>query len=424
MIGVFRKPQHHYIGQRDRRNALLVATAANDLAPPLLAPQGRYFSPPRPPMVAQRRYFDPSLLTPAVTDVPAPNPPETYTERRSTIRQRSYISDPSLLSTALLENELLGGAETAKRTNLPVTHSPRWWMPQQPDREASGLLDTALLEIPPGPRSSFTDRRQVPQQRTYYDPGLLTTVFDPLSVAFGAGGTYWHLYNDVRVERRSVPQPQRESVPETAQPDELPAPGDARRYQAATHAERRSVPAQRRYFDPGLLTTALLESPLLWIRPPQFVDRRGAITAPGRWSDPGLFAVGDDPLTVAMGVGGDLWRRLNTPATHGDRRESTTQPSRQTVYFDAGPDVPPLTLAWGAGGGYWHRYNAGALYVRAWARQSSIWALFDHLCTITRPITGVTLRPGGTTVRPSGTTTRPGTGITIRPDSGSTTEPC
>jgi hypothetical protein len=48
----------------------------------------------------------------------------------------------------------------------------------------------------------------------------------------------------------------------------------------------------------------------------------------------------------------------------------------------------------------------------------------SHECDTFRPGTGTTLRPGGTTVRPTGSTARPGSGLTLRPDTGDTDNPC
>lgn len=232
--------------QRDRRNANLVATAANDLAPPLTVAEhsrqvyghGAYRD--RRLVPQQRTYYDLSLLAPAVAAV-TPAPPRTVPARDYGEAQwlQPARRDPLPLTSALLENELLGGAETAKRTNV-----------------------------------------------------------------------------------------------------------------AATHTDRRNVPQQRIYFDLTLLATALLETPLLWVRPqPVIADRREMPQQRPYICDPSLLT------SVAADVPpADVWRRF-LPATHADRRGPPLQPPRQTLYFDAGPDSPPLTLAWGAGGSLWHRYN-------------------------------------------------------------------
>jgi hypothetical protein len=310
--------------QKDRRNANLVATAANDLDVPLLLPEhqwqqyrvsdfiSRRLVPQQPNRVGDMSLFataandlampllqpveprydvttrlrgtwpqqreresDPSLLSPVVAmDPPAAQryiPPRDYGEVQW---HQTPARDPSLLTTALLENELLGGAETAKRTNLPATHAARWWMPQQPQREAysPGLLDTALLE---GPLLGAAD--DLARHRTWF------------------------------VDRREVPQ-------------------------------------QREYFDLSLLLTALLEGPLVWVRPPQYqTDRRVTVQMP-RLPDPALLVPPTDPITL-VGVGGDLWRRYNTPATHVDRRQTVRERPRWTVYMSVDLGVganPPI----------------------------------------------------------------------------------
>ena len=395
-----RDPGEVYWIQKDRRNANLVATAANDLAPPLLVPEhqwqqyrvsdfiSRRLVPQQPNRVGDMSLFatpandlavpllqpvdprydvttrlrstwpqqreletDPSLLSPTVAmDPPAAQryiPPRDYGEVQW---HQTSGRDPSLLTTALLENELLGGAETDKRTNVPATHAARWWMPRQPKRDGftPGLLDDALLEPPLvwiRPPQYIVDRRLVPQQRAYFDPSLLLTALlesplawvrppqyvvdrrevpqqrayisdpsfypvagatDPLTLAWGAGGNYWHLYNDVRVERRVVPQ-------------------------------QRQLES-----DPSLLDTALLESPLLVGSFRQIiVDRRVQPRQP-RWPD--LMVQPADPLVVGGGVGGDQWRRYNTPATHVDRRQTVRERPRWTVYttvdLGLGPNPP------------------------------------------------------------------------------------
>lgn len=51
-------------------------------------------------------------------------------------------------------------------------------------------------------------------------------------------------------------------------------------------------------------------------------------------------------------------------------------------------------------------------------------SISDHSCDTDRPVTGTILRPTGTTIRPTGTTARPGSGLTIRPEDGSTENQC
>jgi hypothetical protein len=209
-----RDPGEAWWLQRDRRDANTVATAANPLPSPLDSAWqagARYWhlygdsadAAPRTWQSLQRNYTsDPNLLAPVTTDPltlaagvggdlwrrynapdfadrrEVPQQPiresnsallgtallenellggadgtrhaqaAAFVDRREVPQQRLYVSDPLLLTTAELENELLGGADTAKRANVPATHAPRWWMPQQPQREgySPGLLDDALLE--------------------------------------------------------------------------------------------------------------------------------------------------------------------------------------------------------------------------------------------------------------------------------------
>jgi hypothetical protein len=251
-----RDPGETWWLQRDRRDANTVATPANPLPSPLDSAWqagAQYWHLYRDAAGAgsrtwqslQRNYIsDPSLLGPA----PAAPPPAS--QRMTAVRDPGEVPwlqrpgrDPSLLTAALLENELLGGADTGRRYLTPATHAARWSMPQQPKRDATtpGLLDSALFEWPllgtvddqrRHGAAAYYDRREVPQQRAYIsDPSFYPTVAptDPLTLAYGAGGTFWLIYNT-----------------------------------AAVLVDRRLVPQQRRYLsDPGLLATALLESPLL-----------------------------------------------------------------------------------------------------------------------------------------------------------------
>lgn len=395
-----RDPGETWWLQKDRRNANLVATAANDLDVPLLVPQAqrsnygnsvyrdRRLVPQQPnrrgdmslfatvandlaqplfqPVDArywhlyndvqsrtwrpqQRTYYDPNEFAPVVAmDPPAAQryvPPRDYGEVQW---QQNPRRDPLLLTTALLEDALLGGAETDKRTNVPATHADRREVPQQRQYFDPSLLATALLETPLvwiRPPQYVVDRREVPQQRAYYDPSLLATALlesplvwlrpqqfmadrrlvpqqrayisdpsfyptagatDPLTVAWGAGGNYWHLYNDVRVERRLVPQ-------------------------------QRQLES-----DPNLLLTALLEDPLIVGSNRQIITSRRVQPRQLRWPD--LMLELADPLLVGGGVGGDRWRRYNSPATHADRRQTVRERPRWTVYttvdLGLGPNVP------------------------------------------------------------------------------------
>jgi hypothetical protein len=448
--------------QRDRRDANTVGSAANPLPSPLDAawqagghywhlysdvtsaagrPQQRAYvsdpnllasvvaaPPPAPARVVslrdpgeiqwqQKPARDPALLASALLENELLGggdtsrryaEPFTHAPRQSTPQQpRRDGYTPGLLDSAELENELLGGADASRRYLTPASNGPRWWMPEQPRRDATtpGLLDTAELEPPQLAgdvqrhrlAGAYVDRREMPQQRGYLsDPSFYptTATIDPLTVAWGAGGTYWLLYNT-----------------------------------PALQVDRRESPQQRRYVsDPSLLLTALLENELL-----------GSADATRRYrtwfaavhsqkpevhpSDPSLLASGTDPLALAGGVGGDIWRRFSTPATHDDRRETAAQPPRWSLYFDAGPGIPPLTLAYGAGGQLWHRYNPRR-QERGWWPGTPGFALMAT-CSTPRPFSGVTVYATAMTSRPgSGTTARPGSGTTHRPNTGITKDPC
>ncbi len=313
--------------QGDRRGVSLIATAANPLTSPLDSAwqaAGGYWHRYNDQLGAQRAYypqrvyFDPSLLTPAGTDPLTAaagvggdmwrrtNTTATHEDRRAVQAQRLYLSEPGLLSTALLEDVLLANGETLKRAIRATTHASggRWWIPQQPQRESPpGLLDTAQLE------------------------GVLL------------GGA-----------------------------------DDARHRLAAAYRRRDWTPVQRPYL-----------------------------------SDPLLLVDNGDPLTIAAGVGADMWRRYHTPETHDDRRQVPQQPARVMLYFDTGPDLPPLTLAWGVGGNLWHLYNRPALRVATWRPQTPGLPV-QHICVILRPFEGVIGRPI--------------VGVTARLDEGVITNEC
>lgn len=271
----------------------------------------------------------------------------THSDRRLAPQQRAYISNPALLLTALLENELLGGGETGKYYRLAATH---------------------------------TDRREAPQQRAYIsDPSFYpaTTPTDPLTVAWGAGGMYWLLYNG-----------------------------------AALNVSRREVPQQNRYQSvPGMLLTALLESPLLG-----GID---SATRQGAWFGTPARETGYQVRFNDVALLADLFDVTTTPtprpyltaATHTDRREVPNQPVRVKLFFDAGPGLAPLTLAWGVDGNLWHVYNRIWFDRPRWPERILYGPIEIPLpCIIVRPTTG--------------TTTRPGSGLTARPDTGVTEDPC
>lgn len=358
--------------QRDRRDANTVATAANPLASPLdtaWQAGGRHWqlyngavdAAPRTWQSQQRQHVsDPGLLTPA-TDV-------TYTPpRQLQIRDTGEApwlqrrpTDPTLLNTAQLENGLLGGADTGRHVTVAATHAPRRWTPEQPPRVATtpGLLDTALLEPPllagdtrrQYAAADYTDRREMPQQRPCIsDPSFYptTTPTDPLTLAYGAGGTYWQLYNTaaLTVDRREVPQQHRyisdPGLLGTALlENELLGGADSIRHSltAATHADRREVPQQRTHWP--VPTTALLEDVLLGSADTDrhrtwFTNRRLAPAQPSRLDLPTVAA---DPLVLL----GDYARRLLTPATHIDRRRTVPQRLR---WEDQASPLPPTVKA-------------------------------------------------------------------------------
>ena len=264
-----------------------VDTPANPLVPPLDSAwqaDAQYWHLYNDPKIRESRvYFaqrllvsDPSLLVSAAADPLTLNPEQSnssdmwrvaivpaFYDRREVPQQRAYY-DPALLATALLENELLGGAETFKRYGLAATHVLRWWMPQQPSRLADPLLIvTALLETPllgGGDTmrhyltAAYADRREVPQQRAYVsDPLLLLTAL--LENELLGGGDTFKRYGlaATHADRRQVPQ-QRQfyAMPGLPLDPTVAAWNDlARRYLlAATHRDRRLYPAQRLYYLP------------------------------------------------------------------------------------------------------------------------------------------------------------------------------
>src|SRR6266487_1169476 len=293
--------------QRDRRDANTVAVAADPLPAPLDSAWqagGRYWhlsgdagdTAPRTWQSLQRSYIsDPSLLAAASADpLSLPDARQRQAavadlaDRREVPQQRLYGVDPALLASALLENELLGSSDDLARH-----------------------------------RAWFTDRRETPQQRAYVsDPSLLAPLVpaDPLAAAWLAT---WLAYNRAatQADRRVVPQQR----PYRSDPallgtalleNELLGSADDLARHRAWYADRRLVPQQPRRsgWSPGLLDQALLEDVLLgsaddlarhraW-----YADRRETVAAL-RPVDPALLApAGVDPLTVAAGTGGDLWR--------------------------------------------------------------------------------------------------------------------
>lgn len=434
-----RDPGEVWWVQRDRRDANTVGSAANVLPSPLDTASryphlyGDWTRPAAWPQ--QRPVYEQSPFVAVATTIPAPvtrtvvarDPGETWWQQRPG-------RDPAMLGLPQLENELLGGADTAKRYVEPATHAPRWWMPQQPPRVATapGLLDTALLESPllgaaddlrrHAVQPDYCDRRLVPQQRSYVsDPNLLTAAELENELLGGATTALRYLLPATHADRREMPQ-QRPYIsdpsfyPTVAPTDPLTVAWGAGGplwwlyNAAAAQVDRREVPQQRRYVsDPALLLSALLENELLgsaddlrrrtfaaanWLRP----------TPPAIRTPSTLGAPDADPLTLT----GDTMRRV-TVAAYADRREVPAQPPRRTLYFDAGPDVPPLTLAFGAGGAYWHLYNRPSRPRPFWPVPAPFPVSGVCDCMTHRPYAGMTSRPS------SGTTGRPSAGITLRP---------
>jgi hypothetical protein len=351
--------------QRDRRNANLVATAANPLPAPLdtaWQAGGRYWHLYGDTAARDRRvYFtqrplvsDPSLLAgPANADPLALNPEQSpssglwraaavpaFYDRREVPQQRAYVSNPLLLATAELENELLGGAGTPQRYAAAAYYDRRE-VPQQPARLADPLLiQTAELENEllgggdTGKRyvvpASHADRREVPQQRAY--------VSDPLLLATGL------LENEL-----------------------LGGADTFKRYAAAaTNAPRWWMPQQPpRLADPLLIATAELENELLGggdtarhYLVSAWIDRREVPAQRPYISDPSAYPPQNnlDPLLAGAGY---LDGHQHQAATHYDRREVPAQRAyvSDPSFYPLIPPTDPLTVAWGAGGVYWHLYH-------------------------------------------------------------------
>lgn len=338
--------------QRDRRNANLVATAADPLVPPLDSAwqaDGRYWhlytdDAWRSWQPQQRRYVDPSLLTPAAFDPTGYGDryrtAATNVDRRETVSQRPYLSEPGLLSTAALEEVLLGSADDLRRRQAQAaTHAERREVAFQPDRQS----DPSLLEVVAGdPLLGLTDARRYLTAATHTErrtqPGQ------------------WHVSADIDVA--AIPPPRMFAAPRAI--DETPhfVCGNLRR----PTDQSPLTPASSH--DPVL--SAYLPLLLAELRAATHADRREVAQQRLAFSD---IPADADPLLVAAGVGGDAWRRANAGAYY-DRRETAHQPRRWTVYFDGGPAGPPLSLSWGAGGVLWHLYNRAAGIVdRVWQPQ-------------------------------------------------------
>jgi hypothetical protein len=396
--------------QHDSRDANTLATPANPLPTPLDAAWqagGRYWHlygdaagvAPRGWSSYQRPLVsDPGLLATAATDpltLAAGVGGDTWRryntpafgDRREAPAQRPYTSDPLLLTTALLENELLGGMDDLRRRWSTPAYADRRQVPQQrayvsdPILLTTALLEPPLLAAPDDLRrhvavADWYDRRQVPQQRLYVsDPLILTTAQLENELLGGADDRVRHLQAALFVDRREVPQ-QRAYVSDplllgTALLEDTLLGGldDLRRHGwTADFYDRREVPQQRNYVsDPLLLTAAELENELLggadgarrYATPATHAARWWMPEQPRRdATSPGLLdsALLDDLL----GSADDLRRRSLVASTHADRRVVPQQPNRSTLYFDAGDGSPPLTLAFGDGGAYWALYNQAA----------------------------------------------------------------
>lgn len=375
--------------QRDRRDANTVAAAASPLPSPLdvtFGAGGQYWhlysdaaDAGRVVVSRQRTYPDLSLLG-SVTDPPPAVRPAPITSRSRGAAQRPYISAPALLTTALLENELLGGADLPKRYLTPATH---------------------------------VDRRDLPQQRSYFDATLLQAALLENELLGGSETTKRHR-PATHVDRREVPQQRayisNPSLLGTAQLDELLGSADTlKRYLApATHGDRRTVPQQRQYNDTYLLLTALLEGALLGGAetlkrhlPATNYDRRLVPQQRQYISDPSVYPT-LDPLGVAWGAGGAYWLTYNTAAVTVTRRLVAQQrpyvsdPSLLTTALLEAPllvgsfrptvgdrriyvyppvrfasldlDADPLLVAGGSGGDGWRRTNARLVFPGPWWR--------------------------------------------------------
>jgi hypothetical protein len=347
-----RDPGRSWWGQKDRSNANLVATAANPLPMPLAAamagdPQHAASRWPLPlagfGAYAQRDRSnavlvgsgpvpaDPLTLPDAVARQQLP---ADFTDRRQTVPQRTYV-DPLLATTALLENELLGGAATALRAFTPATHADRRQTVPQPLRLAdqstpapvlfdptlAGLADWQLLTP-----ATHADRRVAGAQRVVVPPPDEVT-----TVGTGALGGWWSEDPAVAFMAGAIP---RVSVPAAAgpalfDPTQAGVP-DWLLNEAATHW-RTVAPMQRPVFadptlqpmsDPTLFATVPGRVALTWP-----TDRRVVPWQPARISDPSFYPQfpPTDPLTVAYGVGGTYWLLYNTAAEQVDRRQVPQQ---------------------------------------------------------------------------------------------------
>lgn len=267
-------------------------------------------------------------------------------------------SAPGLLGTALLENELLGGATSAQRANLAAAYASRRVVPLEFLRSSDPvLLTTAQLEVSPPPPAqpaatharpswrrqdqpkadqsaaapagfdptlaglatarampaTHDDRRLVPQP-----PPRFAAVDVVISIGTGATGAWWS--DDPAVAYIAATQPRR-SDPSLLDPPATPAdplqfaPQTAVRT-PATHADRREVPQQRSY--PA---------------PPDTVTAIGTGRLNAWWSD--------DPQPVFMAA---TMPRAADPSvlTQTGPYDPTLAPAARTLAGYVRPPAPPL----------------------------------------------------------------------------------
>jgi hypothetical protein len=334
--------------QRDRRDANTLGSGPV-AADPLTLPDGaarqrlaadftdRRLAP------AQRPYTsDPAMLTTALlenellgdatTDMRA-RTPATHADRRETVPQRSYV-DPALMLPSLLENELLGGATASIRRLTPATHADRREVvPPRPvladqSTPAPVLFDPTLAGLRTAQQVPAThgDRRLVPQQRA-----AQSAADDVVIVGTGALGAWWSADDASTYFAATMPRP---PVPQSTAPTlfdpTLAGIVGWLLNEAATHW-RVSSPQQRPVFadptlapqsDPTLFAVGPGRAVLTWP-----TDRRQVPQQRPYVSDPSTYptTAPTDPLTVAWGVGGTYWLLYNTAALMVDRRQVPQQ---------------------------------------------------------------------------------------------------
>jgi hypothetical protein len=384
----YRDPSETPFIQKDRRNALTVATAANPLPSPLdvsWQDGGRYWHlyndvPLRTSQVyyQQKDLRNANLVATAGSGLPSPldaswgaggrywhlyGDAADAAPRTWQSLQRAYVSDLSLLVPLVDADPLLvsggEGGDTWRRYNTAVTHDDRrQTVPQRvyfADIDVTSMVGTGALGAWWG--VDDTAAFLYGNQRRASDPSLLVPPgpLDPVLAGYLPG-----LILDNRaslfVDRREAPQ-QRAYISDPSFYPTVPptdpltlAWGVEGHYwllynQPAMFTDRREVPQQRAYVsDPSLLLTALLESPLLGNgdvgrHAQTFTDRREVPAQPSRLADQSMFLA--DPLILLA----DVWRRYNVAATHDDRRETAWQPPRWTVYTTLPPPPPDVLNA-------------------------------------------------------------------------------